>query len=75
MFNSGYGDGVYPAYWGVTYDGEVVSFAIYFDTLPAQKQVEYSSNKHVNKHRHDQIPLLHVISKDHADNSSVIYSY
>lgn len=34
-FNSGHGDGTYPAYWGMTNDGEIVSFAIYFDIVPA----------------------------------------
>lgn len=31
MFHSGYGDGTYPAYWGMAKDGEVVSFIIDFD--------------------------------------------
>lgn len=31
MFNSGYGDGVYPAFWGMSDDSEIVSFVIDFD--------------------------------------------
>lgn len=33
MFQSGYGDGVYPAYWGVTNDNEIVSLVIDFFVL------------------------------------------
>lgn len=33
MFQSGYGDGVYPAYWGVTDKGEIVSLVIDFHVL------------------------------------------
>jgi hypothetical protein len=30
MFHSGYGDGTYPAYWGMTNDNEIVSLVIDF---------------------------------------------
>lgn len=33
MFNSGYGDGTYPAYWGMTKDNEIVSLIIDFLVL------------------------------------------
>ncbi len=33
MFHSGYGDGVYPAYWGIDENGEVVSLVIDFFVL------------------------------------------
>lgn len=33
MFQSGYGDGVYPAYWGMTHDNEIVSLVIDFFVL------------------------------------------
>jgi hypothetical protein len=33
MFQSGYGDGVYPAYWGMTHEGEIVSLVIDFHVL------------------------------------------
>jgi len=33
MFNSGYGDGSYPAYWGMTKDNEIVSLVIDFFVL------------------------------------------
>lgn len=33
MFQSGYGDGVYPAYWGMTNDNEIVSLVIDFFIL------------------------------------------
>jgi len=33
MFQSGYGDGVYPAYWGMTKDDEIVSLVIDFNVL------------------------------------------
>ncbi|GEP95112.1 DUF4241 domain-containing protein [Chitinophaga cymbidii] len=33
MFNTGYGDGIYPAYWGVAKDGEVCSLVIDFMVL------------------------------------------
>lgn len=33
MFQSGFGDGVYPAYWGVSADGEIVSLVIDFFVL------------------------------------------
>ena len=34
MFNSGYGDGSYPAYWGMTRNNEIVSLIIDFMVLP-----------------------------------------
>jgi hypothetical protein len=34
MFHSGYGDGSYPAYWGMTKDNEIVSLVIDFIVLP-----------------------------------------
>ena len=33
MFHSGYGDGVYPAYWGMTENNEIVSLVIDFMVL------------------------------------------
>lgn len=33
MFNTGYGDGIYPAYWGLSKDGEVCSLVIDFMVL------------------------------------------
>jgi hypothetical protein len=33
MFQSGYGDGVYPAYWGMTKNNEIVSLVIDFQVL------------------------------------------
>jgi hypothetical protein len=33
MFQSGYGDGIYPAYWGMTNDNEIVSLVIDFFVL------------------------------------------
>jgi hypothetical protein len=33
MFQSGYGDGIYPAYWGMTKDNEIVSLVIDFHVL------------------------------------------
>ncbi|MBU1240206.1 DUF4241 domain-containing protein [Myxococcota bacterium] len=33
MFHSGYGDGFYPAYWGMTADDEIVSLVIDFQVL------------------------------------------
>lgn len=33
MFQSGYGDGVYPAYWGMTKNNEIVSLVIDFHVL------------------------------------------
>ncbi len=33
MFQSGYGDGLYPAYWGMTKDNEIVSLVIDFHVL------------------------------------------
>ena len=33
MFQSGYGDGTYPAYWGMTNDNEIVSLVIDFFVL------------------------------------------
>lgn len=33
MFNTGYGDGIYPAYWGVAKNGEVCSLVIDFMVL------------------------------------------
>lgn len=33
MFHSGYGDGYYPAYWGMTKDNEIVSLVIDFFVL------------------------------------------
>lgn len=33
MFNTGYGDGIYPAYWGISKDGEVCSLVIDFMVL------------------------------------------
>lgn len=33
MFSSGYGDGMYPAYWGMTNDNEIVSLVIDFFVL------------------------------------------
>lgn len=33
MFHSGYGDGLYPAYWGMTKDNEIVSLVIDFHVL------------------------------------------
>lgn len=40
MFHSGYGDGTYPAYWGMTKDNEIVSLVIDFFVLllPGEKQ-------------------------------------
>jgi len=40
MFQSGYGDGTYPVYWGMTKDNKVVSLVIDFFVLlqPAEKQ-------------------------------------
>jgi hypothetical protein len=34
MFHSGYGDGSYPAYWGITRNNEIVSLIIDFLVLP-----------------------------------------
>lgn len=33
MFQSGYGDGVYPAYWGMTKNNEIISLVIDFHVL------------------------------------------
>ena len=33
MFHSGYGDGLYPSYWGIDKDGNVVSLVIDFFVL------------------------------------------
>ncbi|MCR6640354.1 MAG: DUF4241 domain-containing protein [Sporocytophaga sp.] len=33
MFQSGYGDGVYPAYWGIDKEGQVTSLVIDFLVL------------------------------------------
>ena len=33
MFSSGFGDGMYPAYWGMTNDNEIVSLVIDFHVL------------------------------------------
>lgn len=33
LFNTGYGDGIYPAYWGITKEGEVCSLVIDFMVL------------------------------------------
>jgi len=33
MFQSGYGDGIYPAYWGMTQENEIVSLVIDFGVL------------------------------------------
>ncbi|MBB1194222.1 hypothetical protein DNC80_11170 [Flavobacterium sp. SOK18b] len=33
MFHSGYGDGMYPSYWGIDKDGEIVSLVIDFLVL------------------------------------------
>lgn len=33
MFHTGYGDGIYPAYWGLSEDGEVCSLVIDFMVL------------------------------------------
>lgn len=37
MFQSGYGDGTYPAYWGTTNDNEIVSLVIDFLVLSLPK--------------------------------------
>ncbi|RFZ84249.1 DUF4241 domain-containing protein [Mucilaginibacter terrenus] len=37
MFRSGYGDGSYPAYWGMTENNEIVSLIIDFLVLPLSK--------------------------------------
>ncbi len=33
MFHTGYGDGIYPAYWGIAEDGSVSSLVIDFIVL------------------------------------------
>ncbi|MCW3072386.1 MAG: hypothetical protein JWO44_2276 [Bacteroidetes bacterium] len=33
MFQSGYGDGVYPSYWGINEQGEICSLIIDFDVI------------------------------------------
>jgi hypothetical protein len=33
MFHSGYGDGMYPAFWGIDESGEVTSLVIDFFVL------------------------------------------
>jgi hypothetical protein len=38
MFRSGYGDGSYPAYWGMTKNNEIVSLVIDFLVLPLNKK-------------------------------------
>ncbi|GAA4310578.1 DUF4241 domain-containing protein [Mucilaginibacter gynuensis] len=38
MFHSGYGDGSYPAYWGMTKNNEIVSLIIDFFVLPLNKK-------------------------------------
>ena len=38
MFHSGYGDGSYPAYWGMTKNNEIVSLVIDFLVLPLNRK-------------------------------------
>ena len=38
MFHSGYGDGSYPAYWGMTKNNKIVSLIIDFIVLPLYKK-------------------------------------
>lgn len=37
MFQSGFGDGSYPAYWGMTADNEIVSLVIDFFVIPTEE--------------------------------------